>query len=166
MIGRVGGRGVPPGEPKGAAGAAEAAVESGVAGARNPREAGDALKAARAFEEILVQTLVQSMRQTLPGENGGIFGSGPGAGIYEGFFDQGVSEAIAPKLGLGLRDALVRQLTPKGAASSGSSGLSDPVSHTESSNSGQITLPPQVHPGSAESRVIGVPTEPPRRRER
>ncbi|MBI3448785.1 MAG: rod-binding protein [Acidobacteria bacterium] len=149
----------------GAAGAAEATVEAGVAGARTPREGGDVMKAARAFEEILVQSLIQSMRQTLPGENGGIFGSGPGAGIYEGFFDQGVSQAIAPKLGLGLRDALVRQLTPKAKAESASSGLSHPASHTEGSNPAQITLSPQVPRVSAESRGIGVPTEPPRRRE-
>jgi Rod binding domain-containing protein len=107
-------------------------------------------KAAAAFEEILVQTLVKSMREALPQDEGGIFGAGAGAGVYEGMFDEGLAEAVSSRLGLGLSKALIRQLSGPAAESSGSSATSLRGAVSESSQSGQVTVGPQVPRGRSD----------------
>lgn len=117
-------------------------------------------KAAAAFEEILVQTLVASMRETLPKDEGGLFGAGAGAGIYEGMFDQGVAEAIAPKMGLGLSKALLRQLSPEIRRPSGLSGTSVERSMNESSQTVQVAVSSQVPASPSEIRRRGIHENP------
>lgn len=68
------------------------------------------------FEEVFVRTLVGSLRQTtgVGGESGGMFGSGPGADTYAGWFDERVAGQIASAGGIGIADALLEQMRQHG----------------------------------------------------
>lgn len=65
--------------------------------------------AARGFESIFLNILLKEMRQTLG--PGGLF-SGDGSDIYGGMFDQFMSQHLAQGKGMGLAQALIRQLGP------------------------------------------------------
>ncbi|MEM7199116.1 MAG: rod-binding protein [Planctomycetota bacterium] len=63
------------------------------------------------LEQIFVHHLVKGLRDTLPkGENGGMFGAGPGAGTYEDWFDVHMSEQLtrAGSNGIGIAESLLR----------------------------------------------------------
>jgi Rod binding domain-containing protein len=62
-------------------------------------------EAAQQLEGVFLQLLVKEMRQGMSGE--GLFGGGPGASIYEGFFDQHMSEQLASGAGTGLRESIL-----------------------------------------------------------
>ncbi len=64
-------------------------------------------RAARAFEGLLWQQLLRVMRRAQLHE--GFFGQGPGTAIYEGWFEQLLSERLAEGGSLGIADALLRQ---------------------------------------------------------
>jgi Rod binding domain-containing protein len=82
-------------------------------------------EAARQLEGLFLTTLIKEMRQTL---SEGFFGSGPGAGIYEGLFDQMLAESMAQGTGTGLRQAI---LDGWGEAPSGSDQGGTPKSENE-----------------------------------
>jgi hypothetical protein len=42
----------------------------------------------------------------------GLFGSGPGSAIYEGFFDSLLGEALASGAGTGLRESILASIAP------------------------------------------------------
>ena len=66
--------------------------------------------AADRFEQIFVQQMVQAMRDTASGLGGeGMFGSGPGAGTYEDWFDSNLASHMMKNDGIGLADALMRR---------------------------------------------------------
>lgn len=71
----------------------------------------EALRVARQFEEVLVQTLVHSLRQSaqLGGEGGGMFGTGPGADTYAEWFDQHLAGNLTEHGGIGIADVLMRE---------------------------------------------------------
>ena len=55
----------------------------------------NAQKAADDFEQMFVRTLVGSLRATSKlGDDGGMFGSGPGTDTYGDWFDQNLAEQI------------------------------------------------------------------------
>lgn len=57
------------------------------------------------FEKLFATLLVKEMRKSakgLGGEDGGFFGKGAGADIYEGWFDQHVGAQLASENALGL----------------------------------------------------------------
>jgi Rod binding domain-containing protein len=66
---------------------------------------------AQQFEELLVRTLVTSMRATadLGGEGGGLFGSETGADTFGDWFDQHVSEQVSKNGNVGVADVLMRE---------------------------------------------------------
>ena len=66
--------------------------------------------AADQFERIFVQQMVQAMRSSvsLGGDEGGMFGSGPGAGTFEDWFDTHLSRHLSETGGIGIGDMLVR----------------------------------------------------------
>jgi len=65
-------------------------------------------KACGDFEAVFVGYLMKSMRQTLPGD--ALFDSGIEKDIYESMYDQQIAEESAKGKGLGIGDALYRQL--------------------------------------------------------
>ncbi len=62
-------------------------------------------EAAHQLENVFLQLLVKEMRQGMSGE--GLFGGGPGASIYEGFFDQHMAEQLSEGAGTGLRESIL-----------------------------------------------------------
>lgn len=88
---------------------------------QTPKTAADksfekAKKVADQFEAVFVKTFVSSMRQTaaLGGEEGGMFGSGPGADTYASWFDDNVSNELARTGGIGIAKALLEEMKREG----------------------------------------------------
>jgi Rod binding domain-containing protein len=69
-------------------------------------------KVAGQFEAVFVKTLVSSLRQTasIGGEEGGMFGQGPGAETYAGWFDENVSDELSRTGGIGIASALLSEM--------------------------------------------------------
>lgn len=87
----------------------------------NPKSAsekarGKAEKVAGQFEAVFVKTFVSAMRQTaaLGGEEGGMFGKGPGADTYASWFDDNVSTELARTGGIGIASALLTEMERDG----------------------------------------------------
>ena len=78
--------------------------------AADPKAQEDAkMRAACAdFEAMLFNFLVESMRKTLPGDS--VFGSSHQKSMYESMYFQEVTTKLAHEKGLGLGEALYRQL--------------------------------------------------------
>lgn len=70
-------------------------------------------KVANQFEAVFVKTLVSSLRQTasLGGEEGGMFGQGPGADTYASWFDDNVANELARSGGIGIASSLLEEMT-------------------------------------------------------
>ena len=68
--------------------------------------------AAQGFESVFLSMLLKEMRQTL--EPGSLFGKDNGD-VYGGMFDQFMSQHLAQGKGMGLAQALLKQLEPKAA---------------------------------------------------
>ena len=106
-----------------------------------------------------MESLVRAMRGSIGTEGeGSLFGSGPGAGVYEGMFDEGVAAAVAPRLSFGLKEALMRQLDP--ARARDSSLPASPAGGKSEVQPGREKTPPEHQmpqvPGlSADSRIGG-----------
>ncbi len=66
-------------------------IDAQVESARRAAET-DVDVAAKKFEELFATLLVKEMRKALPE---GPFGQGPGADVYEGWFDEHVGAALA-----------------------------------------------------------------------
>lgn len=66
--------------------------------------------AAQRFEELLATVLVKELRRALPD---GLFGQGPGADVFEGWFDEHLGKSLARDGALGLgeivREGLLRK---------------------------------------------------------
>ncbi|MCK5945548.1 MAG: rod-binding protein [Planctomycetes bacterium] len=73
-------------------------------------------KVANQFEAVFVKTLVGALRSTssIGGEGGGMFGSGPGAETYAGWFDQNVADQLAKSGGIGIASALLTDMERHG----------------------------------------------------
>lgn len=87
------------------------AVQSADPASRATKQRQKALEVAQQFEEVFVRSLVSSMRESssLGGEESGMFGSGPGADTYSGWFDQHMSENLMSDGGIGVTDVLMRE---------------------------------------------------------
>ncbi len=66
----------------------------------------DIVEAARSFESFMVETMIQQMRKTLPE---GLFQS-TGVEMFSGMFDQAVAQEITSAGGLGLAEAMLRDM--------------------------------------------------------
>lgn len=80
--------------------------------------------AAQGFESVFLSMLLKEMRQTLG--PGSLFGN-DSSDIYGGLFDQFMSQHLAQGKGMGLAQALMRQLDPK--ATYGASHSTNTVPH-------------------------------------
>ena len=66
------------------------------------------------FQGMLFNEMMKAMRATVP--ESGLFGKGVGRDIFRGLLDQEYAQAMAQRTGgLGLSEALKRQLCPQGA---------------------------------------------------
>ncbi len=87
---------------------------------RRSARAGDASAAraaAQQFEALFVNMMIKQMREAAP-TDGGLFG-GEGMKLYESMHDQQLSLAMAQRGGIGLADAIERQLLPPAAPAAG-----------------------------------------------
>jgi flagellar protein FlgJ len=88
------------------------ALEAAAPAAASPSGEKERLKqAAKAFEALLMQTMLKSMRQAQLQD--GLFGAGPGASVYEGLFDERMSEQMSEKSPLGIATMLEEQWTSR-----------------------------------------------------
>ncbi len=82
------------------------------AGLRADREGnGELRQACREFEGLLLEQMLAAMRRSVP--ESGLFGSSPAAEIYASLRDQDLAKELAGQGGIGLADALYRQLVRK-----------------------------------------------------
>lgn len=66
-------------------------------------------KACEGFEAIILNTMIKSMRESLPGD--ALFGESNGASIYKSMYDQYLAEELAGKnQSIGLKEFLFEQL--------------------------------------------------------
>jgi len=65
-------------------------------------------KACTDFEALFIAQMLKSMRQTVP--QTGFLGKGLGNDIYQGLMDEELSKKLAQNKGLGLGQALYRQM--------------------------------------------------------
>ena len=65
-------------------------------------------KACADFEGIFLNQMFQTMKKTLPGD--AVFGSSHQKEMYDGLFFQEISSKLARERGMGIGDALYRQL--------------------------------------------------------
>lgn len=68
------------------------------------------------FEELFVRTMVSSLRSTasLGGDEGGMFGSGPGSDTFADWFDQNLAGQIARTSEVGIKKQLLGDLERHG----------------------------------------------------
>jgi len=66
---------------------------------RRACQSGDAGETAKQFEKLFATLLVRELRRSMPE---GPFGDGPGADVYEGWFDEQLGGALAQRDALGL----------------------------------------------------------------
>jgi Rod binding domain-containing protein len=82
----------------------------GVNGSKDGQHNPSLKDAAQGFESVFLQMLLKDMRQTL--EPGSLFGN-DSSDIYGGLFDQFMAQHLAQGKGMGLAQALLKQLEPK-----------------------------------------------------
>ncbi len=68
-------------------------------------------KACADFEGLFLNMMLQTMRKTIP--EGGVFGKSHQSDMYDALFLQEVSTKLAKERGLGIGDALYRQVRRK-----------------------------------------------------
>lgn len=80
------------------------------------KERQHAEKVAGQFEDIFVQSMISSLRQSssIGTEGGGMFGEGPGADTYAQWFDQNLSEQISKSSDIGIKHALMQDFERRG----------------------------------------------------
>lgn len=83
------------------------------------RRGGPDGQAAQQFEELLATLLVKELRRALPD---GLFGDGPGADVYEGWFDEHLGRSLALGGKLGLAEVVQEGLVRKARARDGEGG--------------------------------------------
>ena len=70
-----------------------------------------ATEVANKFEALFVQQMVQSFRKTsLDGEDGGLFGSGPGSDTYGQWFDNHMATHMTSSRGLGVAKTVLQDM--------------------------------------------------------
>lgn len=78
--------------------------------AQRLQRAGEHEKAGREMESVFGVMLVRELRRALPQ---GLFGKGPGADVFEGWFDEHLGRALAERDALGLSGMVKTSLHAK-----------------------------------------------------
>ena len=97
----------------GSASAASASSLLDTRQAERDAAAGRDAEAAEAFEHLFARIFVQELRRALPE---GPFGSGAGADVYEGWFDEHLGDALVERDALGLSGLIKTGLARSAAA--------------------------------------------------
>jgi len=84
--------------------------ESLVSEAQRLQRTGDHEKAGREMESVFGVMLVRELRRALPD---GLFGKGPGADVFEGWFDEHLGKELAERDTLGLSGMVKTALQAK-----------------------------------------------------
>ncbi len=88
------------------------AANAGIKAATDSKSKDAKLKKACAdFEAVFLNQMFQAMR--VPVQQGGMFGGSHGKDMYESMFFQEVANQCARSRGVGIAEALYRQLSPK-----------------------------------------------------
>lgn len=82
-------------------------------GAKRAADRGDGKEAAHQFEKVFATMLVRELRRSMPKSP---FGEGPGADVYEGWFDDHLGGALARNDALGLAGMIKASITRTQAA--------------------------------------------------
>ena len=85
-------------------------------------EASATREVAQQFEALFVQMMIKQMRDAMP-TDGGLFGGGEQMKLYESMHDQQLALAMSQRGGIGLADAIERQLRPGGLPAGSAAGL-------------------------------------------
>jgi Rod binding domain-containing protein len=99
--------------------AASGPDEARLEAARRAADRGDADETARQFEKLFAVLLVRELRRCMPD---GPFGQGPGADVYEGWFDEHLGGALADRDALGLAGMIKTSIQRTQAAREAASG--------------------------------------------
>jgi len=95
-------------------------VKPATSAATNAKDVEQLRKACADFEAIFIAKMFKSMRES--SEEDSIFGNGFGADLYQGLFEEKVSEKLAQSGGLGIGKAIFDQLSERIANGSEKSG--------------------------------------------
>lgn len=82
-------------------------IQSLSAATKQEKEAARLKKAVQAFEAFFITQLLQEMRKTVPQNS---LGAGASSHLYQGMLDEQLGFTLAQGQGLGLAQALLRQL--------------------------------------------------------
>lgn len=74
---------------------------------------------AKKLEAVFMSMLAKQLRETMSED--GLFGDGPGAEIYSGFFDQIMGEKLSDRGGVGIAELIVRDSLRRGDSKDGES---------------------------------------------
>jgi Rod binding domain-containing protein len=103
----------------GAAALRSGSDEAQLEAARRAADRGDAEETSRQFEKLFAVLLVRELRRCMPD---GPFGSGPGADVYEGWFDEHLGGALAERDALGLAGMIKTSIQRAQAARDAAAG--------------------------------------------
>ncbi len=83
----------------------------------------EAQDVASMFEQIFVKKMVENFRKSnVPGQEGGMFGDGPGADTYAQWFDDHMATHLSDNGDIGISSMLMKQFTKLGEIQSQSTG--------------------------------------------
>jgi flagellar protein FlgJ len=88
--------------------ASSVAREKALENALNPRDVAEIKKAAKEFESIFMNMMLESMRKTVPTD--GLMGGGNAEDIYRSMLDSEYAKVLAEHQSSGLADTISRQL--------------------------------------------------------
>jgi Rod binding domain-containing protein len=123
--------------------------------AKRAVERGDAADAAREFEMLLAVQLVRELRRALPER---LFGTGAGADVYEGWFDEHLGRTLAERDALGLAKTIQASLARKADASAYADlaqahAGADPGVARDAADPEPALVDPTAAPSARESRI-------------
>ena len=99
-----------------------------IADLKRAADKGDTGATARQFETLFGVMLVRELRRVMPD---GLFGSGPGADVYEGWFDEHLGQALGAHDALGIAGMVKSALTRAQAARDAQAASGAPATRVE-----------------------------------
>jgi flagellar protein FlgJ len=116
---------------------------------------------ARQFEALMIQMMLKTMRDAMPEDS--LLG-GDQMRMYQDMFDQQISSELSRGAGIGLRDALMRQLDPEYSAQAGATaGISALRGASELEAYRSASIPAQAVPvpsAPVPAQAVPVPSAP------
>jgi len=114
----------------------ESLTTKGVDDADRAARAGENDEAAEGFERLFSRMLVREMRRGL---KDGPFGKGPGADVYEAWFDEHLAESLVERNTLGFAEMVRASLLRDGAGSAVPGAAEAPGTNDIDAATGKVT---------------------------